>query len=135
MPTISAFPQGQHRFDIAKVVKRSRAVAKQLSNGVGFLMKKNKITVIDGQPASWPARASVAVRRTASRSRLERPSTSSSPPARGRAAAGLEPDGKLIWTYKEAMVPEGDAEIAAGDRLGRHRHRIRQLLPQRWAPR
>src|SRR5437764_7500118 len=35
-------------FDAKKVVERSRKVAKQLSNGVGFLMKKNKITVFDG---------------------------------------------------------------------------------------
>ena len=50
--------------------------------------------------------------------RPSRPSTSSSPPARGRAQLpGLEPDGKLIWTYKEAMVPDRHAEIAAGHRL------------------
>src|SRR6201987_4836681 len=35
-------------FDTKKIVERSRKVAKQLSNGVGFLMKKNKITVIEG---------------------------------------------------------------------------------------
>src|ERR1035438_3641450 len=36
------------RFDLGKVVKRSRAVAKQLSSGVGYLLKKNKVTVFDG---------------------------------------------------------------------------------------
>src|SRR5476649_2470551 len=35
-------------FDIGAIVKRSRAVAKQLSSGVGFLMRKHKITVVDG---------------------------------------------------------------------------------------
>src|SRR6266403_2694434 len=35
-------------FDTKKVVERSRKVAKQLSGGVGFLMKKNKVTVFDG---------------------------------------------------------------------------------------
>ncbi|MGB8708669.1 MAG: FAD-dependent oxidoreductase, partial [Methyloceanibacter sp.] len=39
------------RFDLANVVERSRKVAARLSNGVAYLMKKNKITVIDGQAA------------------------------------------------------------------------------------
>ena len=70
-------------FDPAAVVARSRAVAKQLSNGVAFLMKKNKITVIEGA-----AKISQARRELRSRARAPgniRPSTSSSPPARGRA--------------------------------------------------
>jgi len=50
------------RFDLAAVVKRSRGVAKQLSLGVAYLMKKHKIT------AGWPARARWRWRRTASRS-------------------------------------------------------------------
>ncbi len=48
--------------------------------------------------------------------------------ARARALPGLEADGKLIWTYREAMMPREAAEIAARHRLGRDRHRIRQLL-------
>src|SRR5262244_302835 len=35
-------------FDAGKVVARSRAVAKQLSNGVAYLLRKNKVTVVDG---------------------------------------------------------------------------------------
>ncbi len=50
--------------------------------------------------------------------------------ARARQLPGLEADGKLIWTYKEAMVPTAVPEIAAGHRLRRDRHRIRQLLPE-----
>src|ERR1700740_2213209 len=38
-------------YDTKKVVERSRKVAKQLSNGVGYLMKKHKIAVIDGEAA------------------------------------------------------------------------------------
>ena len=49
--------------------------------------------------------------------------------ARPRVLPGIEPDGKLIWTYFEAMVPPRDAEIAARHGLGRHRHRVRLLLP------
>ena len=72
-------------FDAKKVVERSRKVAKQLSNGVGFLMKKHKIAVIDGQGSlarQGPARGRQG--RQAGR-RVSPPSTSSSPPARGRA--------------------------------------------------
>ena len=92
-------------YDAEKVVERSRAVAKQLSNGVAYLMRKNKVTVFDGQGA--PGRKGPARRgeRTATGSPSSPPSTSSWRPARARAAPGLEPDGKLVWTYKEAMVP------------------------------
>ena len=55
--------------------------------------------------------------------------------ARPRVLPGLEPDKKLIWTYFEAMVPDAHAEIAAGRRLGRDRHRVRLVLPHASAPR
>ena len=35
-------------FDFAAIIARSRAVAKQLNSGVGYLMKKNKVEVIEG---------------------------------------------------------------------------------------
>src|SRR3954451_302434 len=35
--------------DLGKIGKRSRGVASQLSNGVKFLLRKNKVTVFDGQ--------------------------------------------------------------------------------------
>ena len=80
-------------FDLKKIVERSRKVANQLSNGVKFLMKKNKITVIEGHgrlagPASSPSRSQVTRQGPA----MCRPSTSSSPPAPGRAPCpGLNP--------------------------------------------
>ncbi len=93
-------------------------------------MQKNKITVMTAR-RSWPAKARSRSPRTASRSPTSRPSTSSSPPARGaRSLPGLEPDGKLVWTYKEAMVPAAMPKslLVVGSR--RDRHRIRQLLPR-----
>src|SRR3990172_608319 len=65
------------RFDLAKVVERSRKVAGQLAAGVKHLLKKNKVTVVDGH------------------GRLA-----------GRGKVTVEKDGKLVWTYKEAMVPD-----------------------------
>ncbi|GAC1337797.1 MAG: dihydrolipoyl dehydrogenase [Acetobacteraceae bacterium] len=93
------------RFDLPKVVKRSRAVAKQLASGVGHLLKKNKIAVFDGQ-------AKLAGKQTLAVSKDGKPVATLTAPhiilatgARARQLPGLEGDGKLIWTYREAMVP------------------------------
>ena len=93
------------RFDLAKVVKRSRGVAKQLSSGVAHLLKKNKVAVFDGA-GKLAGKGRVAVEKdgkpvaslTASHIIL-------ATGARARQLPGLEADGKLIWSYKEAMVP------------------------------
>jgi dihydrolipoamide dehydrogenase len=100
-------------YDPAAVVKRSRVVSKRLNDGVGFLMRKNKVNVIWGE-AAIEAPGKVAVK-----------ANKSEPPkgalgagayqakhiiiatgARPRVLPGLEPDKKLIWTYFEAMVPD-----------------------------
>src|SRR5579864_8912109 len=92
-------------FDPAKVVARSRAVAKQLSNGVGFLMRKNKIAVVMGE-GKLAGKGKVAVTKDGkSAADLEAKHIILATGARARALPGLEPDGKLVWTYKEAMVP------------------------------
>src|SRR5215213_4498050 len=100
-------------FDTAAVVKRSRAVSKRLNDGVGFLMKKNKVAVIWGE-ASIDAPGKVTVKAGKS----EAPKGALGPGAyeakhiilatgaRPRVLPGLEPDQKLVWTYFEAMVPE-----------------------------
>src|SRR4051794_39693353 len=93
------------RFDLGKVVKRSRAVAKQLSSGVGHLLKKNKVSVFDGS-AKLAGKGALAVAKNGSDvARLEAPHIILATGARARQLPGLESDGKLIWTYKEAMVP------------------------------
>ncbi|MFY9687143.1 MAG: dihydrolipoyl dehydrogenase, partial [Pseudolabrys sp.] len=100
-------------YDPKAVVARSRAVSKRLNDGVGFLMKKNKVSVIWGE-ASIDAPGKVTVK----------PSKSEAPKgalgadsyqakhiiiatgARPRVLPGIEPDKKLVWTYFEAMVPD-----------------------------
>jgi dihydrolipoamide dehydrogenase len=100
-------------YDATAVVKRSRAVSKRLNDGVGFLMRKNKVTVIWGE-AVIEAAGRVVVK----------PSKNAPPKgalgagnyqaqhiiiatgARPRVLPGIEPDKRLIWTYFEAMVPE-----------------------------
>jgi dihydrolipoamide dehydrogenase len=100
-------------YDTKAVVARSRGVSKRLNDGVGFLMKKNKVTVIWGE-AVIDAPGKVTVKKSA----VEGPKGAIgegayqakhiiiATGARPRVLPGLEPDKKLIWTYFEAMVPE-----------------------------
>ena len=93
-------------FDAKKVVERSRKVAKQLSNGVAFLLKKNKVTVVDGE-AKLAGKGKLAVTKDGKGiADLTAKHIVLATGARARSLPGLEPDGKLVWTYKEAMVPE-----------------------------
>jgi dihydrolipoamide dehydrogenase len=92
-------------FDLGKIVKRSRAVASQLSNGVKFLLRKNKVTVFDGQGRlAGPGRLAV-VKDGKPVADLAAKHIILATGARARSLPGLEADGKLVWTYKEAMVP------------------------------
>jgi dihydrolipoamide dehydrogenase len=99
-------------FDIGAVVKRSRGVSAQLSQGVGFLMKKNKIDVIWGAARlKGDGAISVAAAENPPKGALGAGDYSAkhiviATGARPRVLPGLEPDPKLVWTYFEAMVPE-----------------------------
>jgi dihydrolipoamide dehydrogenase len=107
-------------FDAKAVVARSRGVSKRLNDGVGFLMKKNKIDVIWGE-ATITRLGEIAVKAPAKS--VQGPPVPAPKGAKGegtygakhiiiatgarpRVLPGLEPDGKLIWTYFEAMVPD-----------------------------
>src|ERR1700752_4907158 len=103
---------GEVKYEPTAVVKRSRAVAKRLNDGVGFLMRKNKVPVIWGE-ATIDAPGKITVKA----SKSEAPKGALGPAAyqskhiivatgaRPRVLAGLEPDKKLVWTYFEAMSP------------------------------
>ena len=98
-------------FDIKRVVERSRKVSGRLSGGVGMLMKKNKITVIEGTARLEKGNAAPKVVVTGKDKKDTAYSAKHVILATGARArtipqAGLEPDGKHIWTYREAMVPE-----------------------------
>ncbi len=111
--------EGKLGFDAAAIVKRSRGVSGQLNSGVGFLMRKNKIDVIWGEATiTKPGELVVA----APKKKPMQPATPApkgvlgagtyqakhiivATGARPRVLPGIEPDGKLIWTYFEAMVP------------------------------
>ncbi|WP_067333514.1 dihydrolipoyl dehydrogenase [Stappia indica] len=112
--------EGKMTADVKDVVARSRGVSARLNGGVAFLMKKNKIDVIWGEAKlTKPGEISVG--------KSTKPVVEPQNPvpkgvkgegtytakhiivatgARPRALPGIEPDGKLIWTYFEAMKPD-----------------------------
>jgi dihydrolipoamide dehydrogenase len=92
-------------YDAKKIVERSRKVANQLSNGVKGLMKKNKITVFDGTAKLAGAGKLAVAMNDKSSQTLAYKNLIIATGARARNLPGLEADGKLVWTYKEAMVP------------------------------
>jgi len=93
-------------YDTKKMVKRSRKVADQLSRGVQHLLKKNKVQVFDGR-GRLDGNRTVAVEKDGKDSEsLKAGHIIIATGARARTLPGLEPDGRHIWTYKEAMVPE-----------------------------
>ena len=92
------------RFDLPAVVKRSRAVAKQLASGVGHLLKKNKVTIVMGD-GRLAGKDTVSVTRDGQATTLTAPHIILATGSRARQLPGLEADGKLIWAYREAMVP------------------------------
>ena len=98
------FSAKEIRFDLEKVVKRSRQVAKQLSGGVSYLMKKNNITVLTGH-ARLAGKNTLAVEKDGKTQTVGAPHIILATGARARVLPGLEPDGERIWTYREAMVP------------------------------
>jgi dihydrolipoamide dehydrogenase len=98
------------QFDIGAVVKRSRKVSKRLATGVKALLKKNKVDVFEGS-GRLAAGGSVVVEKDGEVSaELEARNVVLATGARARSLPGLESDGKIVWTYKEAMVPESVPE-------------------------
>jgi dihydrolipoamide dehydrogenase len=100
-------------YDPKAVVQRSRAVSKRLNDGVGFLMKKNKVSIIWGE-ATIDAPGKVSVKTSKSEApkgalgagQYQAKHIIIATGARPRVLPGIEPDKKLVWTYFEAMVPD-----------------------------
>ncbi len=97
---------GDVKFDLKKIVERSRNVSKQLSSGIAHLLKKNKVTVIDGY-AKLKGKGKIAIEKDGKNlDDVQAKNIILATGARARIIPGLEPDGKFIWTYKEALVPD-----------------------------
>jgi dihydrolipoyl dehydrogenase len=103
-------------FDIDAIVKRSRGVSGRMEKGVGFLMKKNKITVIEGtarlEKGASSGKQGAPLVKVKTKAGGEDTVTAKhvilATGARARTIPqiGLEPDGKFIWTAHEAMIPD-----------------------------
>ncbi len=91
-------------FDLAKVVDRSRKVAGQLNAGVKGLMKKNKVTVVEGF-GTVTAKGKLSVKQGDKTVALEAKNIIVATGARARDLPFAKADGKVIWTYRHAMVP------------------------------
>ncbi len=91
--------------DLDAVVKRSRAVAKQLNGGVGHLLKKNKVEVVMGTARLTGATAVTVTTAKGEEALTARKAVILATGARARELPGLEADGDLVWTYRHALVP------------------------------
>lgn len=91
--------------DLAAVVARSRKISSQLAGGIGHLLKKNKVTVLDGH-ARLLGKGQLSVTKDGKAETLKAKHIILAPGARARTIPGIEVDGKIIWTAKQAMVPE-----------------------------
>ena len=97
---------GEPSYDMAAIVKRSRGVAAQLAAGVKHLLKKNKVTVVDGHGRlDGPGKVKVEADGKPVAD-LTAKNIIIATGARARDLPGLEADGKLIWTYRQAMTPD-----------------------------
>src|SRR5579863_8566165 len=122
------FSADNFKFDIEKIVARSRAVSKQLSDGVSFLMKKHKITVIPGE-AKLTGKGKLTVTKDGKNSDV---TAMNIVLATGARAAGARARRQADLDLSRGDDPAFLPQIAAGRRFWRHRHRVRQLLSHPW---
>jgi dihydrolipoamide dehydrogenase len=92
-------------FDLAKIVDRSRKVAGQLNAGVKGLMKKNKVTVVEGE-GTLTGKSGLSVTKDGKETDLQSKHIIVATGARARDLPFAKADGKRIWTYRHAMVPQ-----------------------------
>ncbi len=100
------FSAKEIKFDFVKIIERSRNVSKRLSTGIAGLMKKNKIEVIEGF-AKFISNKKISVSQENQEvAQVEATNFIIATGARARQIQGLEADGDMIWTYREAMTPK-----------------------------
>jgi len=91
-------------FDLNKIVERSRKISGQLNQGVGHLLKKNKVTVLHGE-AKLLDRSNVSINSDGKYEKITGKNIVLATGARARELPGMEADGDLVWTYKHALTP------------------------------
>ena len=91
-------------FDLSKIVARSRKISGQLNQGVGYLLKKNKVTVFSGE-AKLLESSTIGINIDGEFKKITGKNIILATGARARELPGMEADGKLVWTYKHALTP------------------------------
>ncbi|MEK9992481.1 MAG: FAD-dependent oxidoreductase, partial [Paracoccaceae bacterium] len=91
-------------FDLNKIVERSRKISGKLNQGVGHLLKKNKVTVLSGE-AKLLDRSNVSIYSDGKYEKITGKNIVLATGARARELPGMEADGDLVWTYKHALTP------------------------------
>ena len=91
-------------FDLSKIIARSRKISDQLNQGVGHLLKKNKVTVFSGE-AKLVDSSTVSITMEGKNTHITAKNIILATGARARELPGMEADGKLVWTYKHALNP------------------------------
>lgn len=91
-------------YDLPAVIKRSRGVAKQMEGGVKHLLKKNKVDVVMGD-ATLAGKGKVSVKTDKGTDEITAKNIVIATGARARQLPGLEGDGDLVWTYRDALNP------------------------------
>jgi len=92
------------KFDFKKIVERSRKIANQLSEGISHLLKKNKVTVLAGTGKIISSKSVAVKDSTGKEEVLSTKNIIVATGSRPRIIPGLEPDGKTIMTYKDALA-------------------------------
>ncbi len=91
-------------FDLSQIIKRSRSIAKQLSGGVTHLLRKNKVTVFNGD-AEFKSKNELMIKSEGNETVITAKNIVIATGARARQVPGLEVDGKNVWAYREALQP------------------------------
>ncbi len=89
--------------DFTSVIKRSRDVANGMSKGVQFLMKKNKITVIDGEGSLARGKKVVVTDKDGKKKEYDAPHIIIATGGRSNALPHIPIDGKTVIGYRKAM--------------------------------
>ena len=94
-------------FDLKRIIRRSRNISTQLKSGVEHLLKKNNVEILGGKAKiNGPGKVSIKVPNSTAQRNLRAPHIIVATGSRPHRLPGIEPDGKLVWTYFEAMVPD-----------------------------
>ncbi|WP_395705387.1 dihydrolipoyl dehydrogenase [Rhodococcus ruber] len=92
-------------FDMGRLVEFSRSVSGRLSDGIGYLMKKNGIDVVRGSARLLDKGVVAVTAADESVSEYRADHIILATGARPRSVPGVVPDGDRVWTYFDALVP------------------------------